>query len=98
LISTLLFAAVIPLQAHFAEHSLRLCTYPWLVAAIVDSARIVGLPRFKSRKLFTKQGRTDGDPMVETMLQGNEKPGGPASIANERYQFIAQYLNVQRGR
>ena len=49
MLSTLIFITIMPLQVSPSGHSSAPITKPLAVAAFVDSARIIGLPKFKLR-------------------------------------------------
>jgi hypothetical protein len=49
MLSTLIFITILPLQILPSGHSTAPITKPLAVAAFVDSARIIGLPKFKLR-------------------------------------------------
>jgi hypothetical protein len=49
MLSTLVFITVLPWQVSPSGHSAVPITRPLAVAAFVDSARIIGLPKFKLR-------------------------------------------------
>jgi len=49
MLSTLIFITIMPLQVSPSSHSPVPITRPLALAAFVDSARIIGLPKFKLR-------------------------------------------------
>ncbi len=82
LLSTIFTALVIPIQTHPLSYSNWKFSPTPIVQAIIDSARIIGLPRIK-----------DMDKAMNKTIYVNEFQNGVAYSIHPRKVFIKNYVS-----
>jgi hypothetical protein len=82
LLSTIFTALVIPIQTHPLSHSNWKFSPTPIVQAVIDSARIIGLPRMK-----------DMDKAMNKTIYINEFQSGVAYSVHPRKVFIKNYVS-----
>ncbi len=82
LLSTIFTALVIPIQTHPLSYSNWKFSPTPIVQAVIDSARIIGLPRMK-----------DMDKAINKTIYVNEFQNGVAYSIHPRKVFIKNYVS-----
>ncbi len=82
LLSTIFTALVIPIQTHPLSYSNWKFSPTPIVQAVIDSARIIGLPRMK-----------DMDKAMNKIIYVNEFQSGGAYSVHPRKVFIKNYVS-----